>query len=81
MSSRPSPSPSTNELRSATQTIASIAGKVAKWIGRKMEAAADEFAKTVGKAAGVAVVGGFATWLTLQGKLTILVDILGKFAG
>lgn len=74
-------SPSTSALRAATQTIASIAGKVAQWIGKKMEAAADEFAKTVGKAAGVAVVGGFATWLALQGKLTILVDILGKFAG
>jgi hypothetical protein len=74
-------SPSTSALRTATQTIASIAGKVAKWIGIKMEAAAEEFAKTVGKAAGVAAVGGIAAWLTLQGKLTILVDILGKFTG
>lgn len=76
-----SSSPSTSALRTATQTIARMAGKVAKWIGKKMEAAADEFAKTVGKAAGVAAVGGIATWLALQGKLTILVDILGKFAG
>ena len=76
-----SSSPSNSRLRSAGQTIARVAGKVAKWIGNKAEAAADEFAKTVGKAAGVAVVGGFAAWLTLQGKLAVLVDILGKFAG
>jgi hypothetical protein len=63
------------------QTIASVAGKVAKWIGTKMEAAADEFAKTVGKAAGVAAVTGITMWLALQSKLTILVDILGKFGG
>lgn len=76
-----SASPSTSRLRAAGQTIARVAGKVAKWIGGKADAAADEFAKTVGKAAGVVVVGGIAAWLTLQGKLTVLVDILGKFAG
>jgi len=76
-----SPTPSTSRLRTAGQTIARVAGKVAKWIGGKADAAADEFAKTLGKAAGVAVVGGIAAWLTLQGKLAVLVDILGKFAG
>ncbi|WP_141397024.1 hypothetical protein [Sphingomonas ginsenosidimutans] len=76
-----SAAPSTSRLRTAGQTIARVAGKVAKWIGGKTDAAADEFAKAVGKAAGVAAVGGFAAWLTLQGKLAVLVDILGKFAG
>ncbi len=76
-----SPSPSTSKLRAAGQTIARVAGKVAKWIGSKADAAADEFAKTVGKATGVAAVGGLAAWLTLQGKLTVLVGILGKFTG
>ena len=73
-----SPSPSTSRLRSAGQTIARVAGKISKWIGGKADAAADEFAKTVGKAAGVAAVGGIATWLALQGKLTVLVDMLGS---
>lgn len=76
-----SPSPSTSRLRNAAQTIARVAGKVAKWMGGKADAAADEFAKTVGKAAGVAAVGGLAAWLALQGKLAVLVDILSKFAG
>lgn len=76
-----SSSPSNSRLCAAGQTIARVAGKVAKWIGNKADAAADEFAKTVGKAAGVAVVGCFAAWLTLQGKLAVLVDILGKFSG
>ena len=76
-----SASPSTSRLRAAGQTIARLAGKVAKWIGGKTDAAANEFAKTVGKAAGVAVVAGIAAWLALQSKLTLLVDILGKFAG
>ena len=76
-----SAAPSASRLRDAGQTIARVAGKVARWIGGKADAAADEFAKTVGKAAGVAVVGGIAGWLALQGKLTVLVDILGKFAG
>lgn len=76
-----SATPSTGRLRTAGHTIARLAGKVAKWIGGKADAAADEFAKTVGKAAGFAVVGGIAAWLTLQGKLAVLVDILGKFAG
>lgn len=76
-----SATPSTSRLRTAGQTIARVVGKVSKWIGGKADAAADEFAKTVGKAAGVAAVGGLAAWLTLQGKLAVLVDILGKFAG
>ena len=76
-----SASPSTSRLRAAGQTIARVAGKVAKWIGGKTDAAAEEFAKTVGKAAGVAVVGGIAAWLALQSNLTVLVDILGKFVG
>lgn len=76
-----SASPSTSRLRAAGKTIARVAGKVAKWIGGKADVAAEEFAKTVGKAAGVAVVGGIVTWLALQSKLTVLVDILGKFAG
>lgn len=76
-----SASPSTSRLRAAGQTIARAAGKVAKWIGGKTDAAAEEFAKTIGKAAGVAVVGGIVAWLALQSKLTVLVDILGKFVG
>lgn len=76
-----SASPSVSRLRDAGQTIARVAGKVAKWIGGKADAAADEFAKTVGKAAGVAVVGGIVAWPAVQDKLTVLVDILGKFAG
>lgn len=76
-----SATPSISRLRTAGQTIALVAGKVAKWIGGKADAAADEFAKFVGKAAGFAAVGGLTAWLALQGKLAVLVDILGKFAG
>lgn len=76
-----SASPSNSQLRAAGHTIARMAGKVANWIGAKADAAADEFAKTVGKAGGVALVGGIAVWLALQEKLAVLVDILGKFAG
>jgi len=74
-------SPLASRLRDAGQTIARVAGNVAKWIGGKADAAAEEFAKTIGKAAGVAVVGGIATWLALQCKLIVLIDILGRFAG
>lgn len=74
-------SPSITKLGSAGQTIARLAGKVAKWIGEKADAAADEFAKAVGKAAGIAIVGGTSLWLALQSKLTDLVDILWKFVG
>lgn len=73
-------SPSTSRLRAAGQTIARAAGKVAKWIGGKIDAAAEEFAKTVGKATGNAVVVSIAAWLTVQSTLTVLVDILWKFA-
>lgn len=75
------PSPSNSRLRAAGQTIARVAGKVAKWISGKADKAADEFAKALGKAAAFGVVGSLAAWLTLQGKLTVLADILGKFTG
>jgi hypothetical protein len=48
--------PSKSRLRAAGQTIARVAGKVAKWIGGNADAAADEFAKTAGKTAGKAAV-------------------------
>lgn len=73
-----SASPSADRLRDAGQTIARTASKVAKWFGGKADAAANEFAKSLGKAAGVAVAGGTA-WLALQGKLTVLIDVLGRF--
>ena len=76
-----SASRSDQALRVAGQTIALVAGKVAKWLASKCDAAADEFVKTVGKATGVAVVLGIAAWLKLQGKLTVLVDILMRFVG
>ena len=76
-----SPLPSTGRIRAAAQTIARVASKVAKWISGKADIAADEFAKTVGKAVGVVTIGGVAVWLTLQVKLTLLADILGKFVG
>lgn len=75
-----SAAPSTSKLRVAGQTIARVAGKIAKWIGGKADAAADEFVKSLGKAAGVAL-GGIAAWQVLQGKLTVLLDMLGKFLG
>lgn len=79
-----SASPSTSSLRAAGQTIARAGSKVAKWIGSKTDAAAEEFAKTVGKAAGfafVGIVGGIAAWQALQSKLILLFDNLMKFAG
>lgn len=72
--------PSSEKLRAAGQTIARVVGKIARWIGNKADMAADEFAKTIGKAAGFAIVG-MAAWLTLQTKLILLADILGRFAG
>ncbi|AIT07599.1 hypothetical protein MC45_15865 [Sphingomonas taxi] len=75
-----STTPSTSKLRSAGQTIARLAGKVAKWIGGKADAAADEFAKTVGKAAAAAFVG-VPTWLILEGKIMALLTALAKFIG
>lgn len=74
-----SAAPSTSKLRAAGQTIAKAASKISKWIGSKTDVAAEEFAKTVGKAAGVAVIGSISAWLALQGKLTVLVDILERF--
>lgn len=74
-------SPSPNIIYAARKTIAQIASKVAKWLGGKMDAAVNEFAKTIGKAAGVLTVAGLTAWLTLQTKLTFLVEILGKFTG
>lgn len=76
-----SASPSTSRLRASGQIIAQVASKLAKWIANKTDTAAEEFAKTIGKAAGVAVVGGIVAWLTLHSNLTVLVDILGKFVG
>lgn len=73
-----SASPSTSKVQAAGQTIARVASKVAKWIGGKADAAADEFAKSVGKAAGVAV-WGIAVWQALQEKLTLLLNMLWKF--
>lgn len=75
-----SASPSTSRLRAAGQTIARMAGKVAKWIAGKADAAAEAFATSVGNAAGVAVVGS-AAWLVLQNTLIVLVDTLRKFTG
>lgn len=72
--------PSTSNLRAAGQTIARVAGKVAKWIGSKADIAADEFAKSACKAAGV-FVGGIATWQVLQGKLNQILDMLWRFLG
>jgi len=76
-----SASPSTSRLRSAGQAIARAAGKVAGWIAGKADTASEEFAKTIGKAAAIAAVGTLTTWWALQGALTTLVAILGKFAG
>ncbi|MFN3970110.1 MAG: hypothetical protein ACK4L4_01880 [Gemmobacter sp.] len=72
--------PSTSRLRAAGQTIARVVVKVAKWIGAKAEAAADEFSKMLGKAAGVTFVGS-AACLALQDSLTKLIEMLRSFIG
>lgn len=79
-----STNPSTSRLRASGQVIAQFAGKVARWISRKLDNAVDEFSKTVGKASAVAIIGGgvsYTAWIALQDKLTILLDILKQFVG
>lgn len=71
-------SPSTSRLRAAGQTIARVAGMVAKWIGAKADIATEEFAKTVGKTAAIAAI---PAWLMVQTTLTALMDILAKAIG
>ena len=73
--------PSASRLRTAGQTVARVAAKVAKWISVKADAAADEFSKAVGKTAGVAFVGSITVWVTLQDKLNLLIEMLGRFFG
>lgn len=73
--------PSVSRLHTAGQTVAWVAAKVAKWISVKADAAAAEFAKTVGKAAGVAFIGSVTVWLALKDKLTLLIEMLSRFAG
>lgn len=72
--------PSASRLRAAGQTVAWAAAKVAKWISGKVDAAADEFSKAVGKAAGVAV-GSITVWVALQDKLIWLIEMLSRFVG
>ena len=73
--------PNPSRLRVAAKTIASAAKAVGQWIAGKTDAALDEFARTIGKAAGVAVVGGFAAWVVLHGKLSVLAQLLSGFIG
>jgi hypothetical protein len=76
-----SSSPSASRLRTAGQTVAWVAAKVAKWISGKADAAVTEFSKAVGKAAGVVFIGvGCMLWPALQQKLTLLLEMLSRFA-
>lgn len=68
--------PSTNKLRAAGEVIARVASKVSVWIFNKIDAAANEFAKTVGKIAASAIP---ITWLALQNHLTMLIEALSKY--
>lgn len=76
-----SSSPALEKLSAAGQTVARTARKIANWVAAKADSAADEFAKTIGKAAAVAVVGGIGLWMTLQSKLVLLAALLLKFTG
>lgn len=71
---------SLSTLQEAGQTIARTAANVTKWLGGKLDVAIDAFAKKVGSAAGVTVVGT-CMWLTLQDKLIWLIDMLKNFIG
>lgn len=73
--------PDLARLRSAATTIARAAKAVGLWIAGKTDAALDEFAKTIGKAAAVAAVGGFTAWVVLHGKLSVLAHLLSGFTG
>lgn len=72
--------PSASRLHTAGQTVAWVAAKVAKWISGKADAAAAEFSKAAGKTAGVALIGS-TVWLALQDKLTLLIEMMSRFAG
>ena len=51
------------------------------WIASKTDVALDEFANTIGKAAAIAIVGIFAAWVALHGKLSVLTQLLSGFTG
>jgi hypothetical protein len=72
---------SRERLIAAARTVASAAKTIGLWMAAKADVALDEFAKTVGKAAGVTAVVSLAAWVTLHGKLTVLAHLLASFAG
>jgi uncharacterized protein YjbI with pentapeptide repeats len=57
--------------------LALAAGKVGRWLARKLDLAADEFAKQLGKAAAIAGVAGVSIWYGVFGDLSQLSDALG----
>ncbi|WP_379551114.1 hypothetical protein [Qipengyuania sp. DGS5-3] len=73
--------PSSNILLAGGQAIFRLIGKVARWIGGKTDIAAEEFAKTAGKASGNFVFYGIPTLLLLQQSLTKLFELLVQFVG
>lgn len=71
--------PSSTKLRAAGHTIARVASQIAKYVAGKLDTAAEEFAKAVGKAAGNAVVVlSVGAWLDVQSTFAALMDSLGK---
>ncbi|MBP2560355.1 uncharacterized protein YjbI with pentapeptide repeats [Neorhizobium galegae] len=73
-----------DDIRSAdildeTETLERASAKIADWVGRKVDLAADECAKQLGKSLADARVW-MAGWLVVSGKLAALVELLVSIA-
>lgn len=66
-------------ISDGAEKVDRASSKIAAWVARKADLAADECAKQLGKSLADARVW-MATWLMISGKLTALVELLVGFA-
>jgi hypothetical protein len=72
--------PDQSKLTGSAETLQAIAWKIVSWTARKVDLAADEFAKQVGKSLGDGKIL-IAGWLAISGRIDQLIAMLGPWLG
>ena len=74
-------SPALGKLAPHLKVVAAAVKAIGGWCTRKVDLAAEEYVKTIGKAAAIVTVGSAAMWLVAHAKLANLAILLAAFAG